>query len=140
MEMNSLVLEPLVLRDVNADVSIDLPVTLEPVQLFALDTGTVRVTADVQSIGSHEFHNIVIQLENVPAGIEVSVIPKYIGLEAEGGLDRLLELKPEDFTVRFDFGANWVQDQQLYVPEAVLPLGVQRVNRFIPEKIEIVQK
>ena len=76
----------------------------------------------------------------MPPGVEISVIPQSIGLEAEGGLDRLLELEPEDFTVSFDYSENWDQNTQLYSPEAVLPMGVKRINRFIPEKIEIVQK
>ncbi len=139
-EMTSITVPPLELTEVNADVSISLPISLEPKQLFSLDTDMVVVSADIQSIGSVEFQGIVIRLENVPRGVEVSVIPQQIGLEAEGGLDRLLDLNPEDFTVSFDYGANWTQDQQLYVPEAVLPMGVQRVSRFIPEKIEIVQK
>jgi len=139
-EMTSITVPPVYLDKVNADVALNLPISLEPVQLFSLDTGAVTVSADIQSIGSVEFQGILIRLENVPRGVEVSVIPQYIGLEAEGGLDRLLDLKPEDFTVSFDFGKNWNQDEQLYVPEAVLPMGVQRVSRFIPEKIEIVQK
>ena len=68
------------------------------------------------------------------------MIPQVIGLEVEGGLDRLLELNAEDFVVSFDYRANWNQNEQMYVPETVLPMGVKRVNRFIPEKIEIVQK
>jgi hypothetical protein len=113
---------------------------MEPSQLFSLDTSAVTLSADIQSIGAVEFMNIPIRLENVPRNVEVSVIPQFIGLEAEGGLDRLLELKPEDFIVSFDYRAHWNQNEQLYVPEAVLPIGVKRVNRFIPEKIEIVQK
>lgn len=138
--MTSISVPALKLMDVNADVSIRLPISLEPKQLFSLDTSEVTLTADIQSIGSVEFHNISIRLENVPRGVEVSVTPQLIGLEAEGGLDRLLELNPEDFTVSFDYGANWTPENQLYVPEAVLPMGVQRVSRFFPEKIEIVQK
>ncbi len=138
--MTSISVPALTIQEVNADVAVKLPLTVEPAQLFSLDTKEVTLTADIQSIGSVEFQNISIRLENVPRGIEVSVIPQLIGLEAEGGLDRLLELKPEDFTVSFDYGANWNPDEQLYVPEAVLPMGVQRVSRFIPEKIEIVQK
>lgn len=138
--MTSIAVPPHTIRDVNADVAIILPIKLEPEQLFSLDTKEVTLTADIQSIGSVEFQNISIRLENIPPGIEVSVIPQLIGLEVEGGLDRLLELKPEDFTVSFDYGANWNPDEQLYVPEALLPIGVQRVSRFIPEKIEIVQK
>ncbi len=139
-EMTSITVPRLTLADVNTDILISLPISLEPQQLFSLDTGTVTVSADIQSIGSVEFQDIVIRLENVPPGVDISVIPQTIGLQAEGGLDRLLELRPEDFTVSFDFGANWTPDVQMYTPEAVLPMGVQRINRFIPEKIEIVQK
>jgi len=138
--LTSITVPPLTLKNVNTDVTLSLPLALEPAQLFSLDTTAVLVTADVQSIGSREFHNIMIRLEHVPSGVEVSVIPRMIGLEAEGGLDRLLELQPEDFTVSFDFKANWTPEEQLYVPVASLPLGVKRVNRFIPDKIEIVQK
>ncbi len=139
-EMTSITVGPLKLTEVNADVLVTLPLTLEPRQLFSLDTSTVTISADIQSIGSVEFHNISIRIENVPRGVEVSVIPQLIGLEAEGGLDRLLELNPEDFTVSFDYRAHWNPDEQLYTPEAILPMGVQRVSRFIPEKIEVVQK
>ncbi len=139
-EMTSITVPMLQLDDINSDVSVSLPLTLEPRQLFDLDVKTVTVSADIQSIGSVEFQNVAIRLDNVPPGIEVSVIPQHIGLEVEGGLDRLLELKPEDFIVSFDYGQYWNQDEQLYAPEAVLPMGVKRVNRFIPEKIEIVQK
>ena len=139
-EMTSITVPLLELQDVDADVSLSLPLSLEPKQLFSLDTQMVTVSADVQSIGSVEFHNITIRLENVPNGVEVSVIPQLIGMVVEGGLDRLLELKSDDFTVSFDYRANWNPDEQLYAPEAVLPMGVQRVSRFIPEKIEIVQK
>lgn len=139
-DLTSITVPTLRIDEVNADVEITLPLTLEPKQLFTLDTVTVTLTADIQSIGSVEFSNIPIRLENVPRNVEVSVIPQLIGLEAEGGLDRLLELKADDFIVTFDFRANWNQDEQLYVPEAVLPMGVQRISRFIPEKIEIVQK
>jgi hypothetical protein len=139
-EMTSITVPLIELQDVDADVSLSLPLSLEPKQLFSLDTGMVTVSADVQSIGSVEFHNIAIRLENVPRGVEVSVIPQLIGIVVEGGLDRLLELNPEDFTVSFDYRANWNPDEQLYAPEAVLPMGVQRVSRFIPDKIEIVQK
>ena len=139
-DLNSITADPVELNDVNSDVVVDIPLHLEPAQLFQLDVAAATVTAHVQSIGSVEFQNIPIRLENVPRGVEVSVIPKVIGLEVEGGLDRLLELDAEDFTVSFDYAANWTQDQQMYVPEATLPVGVRRVNRFIPEKIEIVQK
>ena len=139
-KMNSISVDPIELNDVNSDVLVDIPLRLEPAQLFQLEVEAATVTADVQSIGSVEFANIPIRLENVPPGIEISVIPSAIGLEVEGGLDRLLELDAEDFTVSFDYAANWTQDQLLYVPEATLPMGARRVNRFIPEKIEIVQK
>jgi hypothetical protein len=139
-EMTSIMVPPIELRDVNTDVLVSLPLTLKPEQLFNLDINTITVSADVQSIGSVEFQNIPIRLDNVPPGVEISVIPQSIGLEAEGGLDRLLELEPEDFTVSFDYSENWDQNTQLYSPEAVLPMGVKRINRFIPEKIEIVQK
>ncbi len=139
-DLTSITLPPLTIEDVNTDISIDLPLSLEPTQLFTLDTSVVTLTADIQSIGSVEFQNIPVRLENVPRYVEVAVTPQSIGLIAEGGLDRLLELKPEDFIVTFDFRANWEQDIQLYIPEAVLPIGVQRVSRFIPEKVEIVQQ
>jgi hypothetical protein len=139
-ELTSITVQPYQVSLVDADVSVSLPLSLEPSQLFILDTNAIRLSADIQSIGAVEFYNIPIRLENVPRNVEVSVIPQSIGLEAEGGLDRLLALKPEDFIVSFDFRANWNQNEQLYVPEAVLPVGVKRVNRFIPDKIEIVQK
>ena len=139
-EMTSITVPPLEINDVDTDVLVSLALSLEPTQLFSLDTQAVSLSADIQSIGSVEFQNIPIRLENVPSNVEVSVIPQFIGLEAEGGLDRLLELQPEDFIVSFDYRANWNPDEQLYAPEAILPMGVKRVNRFIPEKIEIVQK
>jgi len=139
-ELTSITVPPYSVSDVDADVSVSLPLSLEPVQLFHLDTNAIELSADIQSIGSVEFLNIPIRLENVPRNVEVSVIPQMIGLEAEGGLDRLLELKPEDFIVSFDYRAHWNPNEQLYVPEAILPMGVKRVNRFIPAKIEIVQK
>jgi len=139
-ELTSITVAKLELHDVNADVLVSLPLVLEPRQLFNLSVSAVNVSADIQSIGSVEFQNIPIHLENIPPGIEVSVMPNAIGLVAEGGLDRLLELEPQDFTVFFDYGENWNQEEQLYTPEAVLPMGVKRINRFIPEKIEIVQK
>jgi len=138
--MTSITVPTLELHDVNADVLVSLPLVLQPDQLFTLDVNAVTVTADIQSIGSVEFQNIPIRLENVPPGVEVSIIPNLIGLVAEGGLDRLLQLEAEDFTVTFDYRENWNQEEQLYTPEAVLPMGVKRISRFIPEKIEIVQK
>jgi len=139
-ELHSITVLPFHVAGVDADVSVSLPISLEPAQLFSLDTSAITLSADIQSIGSVEFTNIPIRLENVPRNVEVSVIPQFIGLEVEGGLDRLLELKPEDFIVTFDYRAHWNPNEQLYVPEAVLPMGVKRVNRFIPGKIEIVQK
>lgn len=139
-ELNSITVLPFQISDVDADVSVSLPISLEPSQLFSLDTSAVMLSADIQSIGSVEFFDIPIRLENVPGNVEISVIPQLIGLEAEGGLDRLLELKADDFIVSFDYRANWDPNEQLYIPEAVLPMGVKRVNRFIPGKIEIVQK
>ena len=139
-DITSITVPPLRFEAVNADITVTQALILQPSQLFTLETPQVRITADIQSIGSVVFQNIPIRLENIPRNVEVSVIPQFIRLEAEGGLDRLLELKPEDFIVSFDYGANWNQDIQLYVPEAVLPMGVKRVSRFIPEKIEIVQK
>ncbi|MBT4036270.1 MAG: YbbR-like domain-containing protein [Candidatus Marinimicrobia bacterium] len=139
-ELTSITVPPFQVSDVDADVMVSLPLVLEPTQLYILDTTSITLSADIQSIGAVEFLNIPIRLENVPRNVEISVIPQFIGLEAEGGLDRLLELEPEDFIVSFDYRANWNQNEQLYVPEAILPVGVKRVNRFIPDKIEIVQK
>ncbi len=139
-DMTSITVPPLTINDVNTDVTVTLPISLEPRQLFTLDTSEVALTADIQSIGSVEFFNIDIRLENVPRHVEISVIPQSIGLVAEGGLDRLLELNAEDFIVKFDYRENWTPEKQLYLPEAILPMGVQRVSRFVPEKIEIVQK
>ncbi|NQV30777.1 MAG: hypothetical protein HQ508_07815 [Candidatus Marinimicrobia bacterium] len=139
-DMTSITVPPLKFDAVNADIAMTLPLKIEPTQLFTLETPQVNISADIQSIGSVEFQNVPIRLENIPRNVEVSVIPQFIRLVAEGGLDRLLELKPEDFIVTFDYGAHWNQDIQLYVPEALLPMGVKRVSRFIPEKIEIVQK
>ncbi len=139
-ELTSITVPPYFVSDVNADVSVSLPISIEPTQIFSLETNVVRLSADIQSIGAVEYFNIPVRLDNVPRNVEVSVIPQFIGLEAEGGLDRLLELKPEDFVVSFDYGANWNQNEQMYVPEATLPMGVKRINRFIPDKIEIVQK
>ena len=102
-ELTSITVPPFQISDVDADVSISLPISMEPSQLFSLDTSAVTLSADIQSIGAVEFMNIPIRLENVPRNVEVSVIPQFIGLEAEGGLDRLLELKPEDFIVSFDY-------------------------------------
>jgi len=138
--LTSITVPPYSVAGVNVDVAVSLPISLQPAQLFMLDTNAVELSADIQSIGSVEFQNIPIQLTNVPRNVEVSVIPQTIGLIAEGGLDRLLELRPEDFIVSFDFQANWSPNELLYTPEAVLPMGVKRVSSFIPAKIEIVQK
>jgi hypothetical protein len=139
-ELTSIDVPSLSLVNVDTDVNQTLPISLEPKQLFSIDTSMVTITADIQSIGTVAFYNINIRLDNVPSNVEVSVIPQTIGVEVEGGLDRLLELGSADFTLSFDYGANWTPEQLMYVPEAVLPMGVQRVNRFIPDKIEIVQK
>ncbi len=140
-ELTSITVPPFQVSDVDVDVSVSLPISLEPSQLFSLDTSAVNLSADIQSIGAVEFYNIPVRLENVPRNVEISVIPQLIGLEAEGGLDRLLELKSEDFVISFDYRAHWNQNVQMYTPEAVsLPIGVKRINRFIPDKIEIVQK
>jgi len=139
-ELTSITVPPYRVAGVDVDVSVSLPISLEPTQLFSLDTSAITLGADIQSIGSVEFYNIPIRLENIPRNVELSVTPQFIGLEAEGGLDRLLELQPEDFIVSFDYRAHWNQNEQMYVPDAILPVGVKRVNRFIPGKIEIVQK
>ena len=139
-DLTSINAPPLSLENVNVDVSLSLPLVLEPRQLFSVETATVTVFADIQSIGTVAFSNVNVRIDNVPKGMEVSVIPQAITLEVEGGLDRLLELRAEDFRVSFDYGANWTPDVLLYVPEAVLPTGAQRISRFIPDKIEIVQK
>lgn len=139
-ELTSINVPTLSLVGVNSDVSQKLMLAMEPKQLFSIDNYMVTVSADIQSIGTVEFKNIPIRMDNVPRGVDVSVIPQAIGIEVEGGLDRLLELKGEDFTISFDYGANWTPDELLYIPEIVLPMGVQRISKFIPEKIEIVQK
>ncbi len=131
---------PLVLSNVNADVEMKLPVEVTPTQLFILRQNEVTVYADVQSIGTVEFGGVGIRLENVPRGLEVAVIPATVTLEAEGGMDRLLELHPEDFTLYFDFARNWSPDQQLYEVEMILPEGVQRISKMLPDKVEVVQK
>ncbi len=139
-ELTSITVPPFRISGVDADVAKSLPIFLEPSQLFSLDISEVTVHADIQSIGAVQFFNIPVRLDNVPRNVEISVIPQAIGLEVEGGLDRLLELNPEDFVVSFDYRANWNQNEQMYAPVAVLPMGVKRVNKFIPAKIEIVQK
>lgn len=128
------------LYDVNTDLEITLPVEVTPAQLFILRQKEVTVHADIQSIGTSQFEGVNIRLENVPRGLEVTVIPSRVQLEVEGGMDRLLELQPEDFTLFFDFSRNWNPDQQLYEVEMILPEGVQRISRMIPDKVEIVQK
>jgi len=139
-ELGPLRVPALELEDVNADVAVRLPVEVHPAQLFTLDQDYVEVFADIQSIGTVSFTDVAIRLENVPRGVDVTVIPAAVRVEAEGGLDRLLELQAEDFTLYFDFARNWNPEQQLYEVESILPEGVRRISQMFPEKVEVVQQ
>jgi len=65
-ELTSITVPPFQISDVDADVSISLPISMEPSQLFSLDTSAVTLSADIQSIGAVEF---TISFSNIPTAL-----------------------------------------------------------------------
>lgn len=129
---------PLELTDVVNDIFMDLPVKLDTRQPLTYSQNKIRLTADVQSIGTRQIEDIPVQIINVPLGFRPVAIPDHVTLTIEGGQDILLTLGPEHLRVLFDFETNWSPDVRRYQPEIETPSGVQRVSRVFPEKVEIV--
>lgn len=129
---------PLKLDNVVNDIFMDLPVKIETTLPLSYSDNKIRISADVQSIGTRQISQIPISIMNVPPGMKPIAIPDKIDLTLEGGQDILLTFKPENFRAVFDFGKSWSPEQRQYPLEIETPVGVRRISSVHPEKVEII--
>lgn len=129
---------PLKLDNVVNDIFMDLPVKIETTFPLSYSANKIRVSADVQSIGTRQINQVPINILNVPAGLRPIAIPDKVNLTLEGGQDILLTFNPENFQVNFDFAKSWSPEQRQYPMEIETPVGVQRISSVYPEKVEII--
>ena len=129
---------PLKLDNVVNDIFMDLPVKIETSLPLSYSANKIRLSADVQSIGTRQINRIPVSIINVPPEMKPIAIPDKIDLTLEGGQDILLTFKPENFSVVFDFAKSWSPEQRQYTLEIETPDGVRRISGVHPEKVEII--
>jgi len=129
---------PLKLDNVVNDIFMDLPVKIETSLPLSYSANKIRLSADVQSIGTRQINRIPVSIINVPPEMKPIAIPDKIDLTLEGGQDILLTFKPENFSVVFDFAKSWSPEQRQYPLEIETPDGVRRISGVHPEKVEII--
>ena len=128
------------LTNVVNNIFIDLPLKINAHDPLNYSQRTVRISADVQSIGTREIKQVPVTIENIPAEINPVAIPDAVDLKVEGGQDILMTLSPENFKVWFDVGENWSPAKREYTLEVETPGGIARISSVTPEKVEIIQR
>jgi len=139
-QLTQLKTPPLHLTNVVNDIFIDLPLKINANDPLKYSQPTVRVSADIQSIGTREIKQVPVTIQNIPAEINPVAIPGAVDLKVEGGQDILITLSPENFKVWFDFGKNWSPEKREYALQVETPGGVARISSVTPKKVEIIQR
>lgn len=107
---------PAILRD--EDVWLEYPET---------NQFSVRVEIKERQI-VQTFSGIPVQVRNVPPGKKATVEPSTLNLTVRGPERQVKRLSTEDFTVQVRIDEP-EKRQKIYVPEIILPEGVQRVQQ-----------
>lgn len=128
------------LKKENVDVSFQEEITvINPKdQLINIEPGKIGVSFEVQMIGERIIHNIPVRLRNPPADLKVQFIPEVISLRITGGNSEIQDLTKNDFSVYFDYLAQWFPNKNYYSVNIDPPEEVLDIINVNPEKIEVV--
>ncbi|MDZ7795929.1 MAG: CdaR family protein [Candidatus Marinimicrobia bacterium] len=128
------------LKKENIDISFHEEITVinPKEQLINIEPRQIGVSFEVQMIGERTIHNIPIRIRNRPADLKVQFIPELISLRITGGNSEIQDLTKNDFSVYFDYLAQWFPNKNYYSVNINSPEEVLDIININPEKIEVV--
>jgi len=111
-KISTIATEPQSFLSVKDDISKTLDLQKPRTGLITYDIEKTNLSVEIQKLGETILENIEIQVENVPRGYTVSVLPPHIEIYVRGGVKYLQSLKSTDFTVFVNFRNRWKHQQQ----------------------------
>jgi YbbR-like protein len=123
----------------NVRTSVDREVQLADTSgnILSFSPATVRVRIEVQALAEKTFSGIPVRITDVPANLDVIVIPPKIDLVIRSGVERLSALTQEDFQVVAPYSDLIVDTSGIFIPEVQLPTGATLVSRR-PDRLQYV--
>ncbi|HEX9655862.1 MAG TPA: hypothetical protein VGB89_02965 [Bacteroidota bacterium] len=116
-------------------------------QLVALaDTGVFRVTLnpqavrvrmDVQSLAEKTISGLLVEVYDVPNGLEVIVIPPKIDLLVRSGIRRLSNISSESFRVSAMYSEILADSSGTFIPDLDGPNDVQIIGKR-PDRLQYI--
>ena len=127
----------IVLSDVNAPVSITVP--MQDTLQFEIERSrsTVRVSFDVQPIAEKTIDNIPIEMNQVPEYRSVILIPPTISVIIRSGVNTIAPLTEKDFYAFVDYKSILLDTSGTIKPSILGPSNVRIVQQN-PERIQYV--
>jgi hypothetical protein len=93
---------------------------------------------DVQAISERIVSEVPVNIENVLPGYRVFVSPQTVSLTIIGGVNRIIEIEPENIGITIDFGNQWNSEVQFYEPSVTIPEGVIDWQDLSPRNLELI--
>ena len=129
--------QSIVLSDVNAPVSVTVP--MQDTLQFEIERSrsTVRVSFDVQPIAEKTIDNIPIEMNQVPEYRSVILIPPTISVIIRSGVNTITPLTEKDFYAFIDYKSILLDTSGTIKPSILGPSNVRIVQQN-PERIQYV--
>jgi hypothetical protein len=93
---------------------------------------------DVQAISERIVSEVPVNIDNVLPGYRVFVSPQTVSLTIIGGVNRIIEIEPENIVITIDFGNQWNSEVQFYEPSVTIPEGVIDWQDLSPRNLELI--
>jgi len=112
-------------------------VNIEPISNVEYDIDKVKLEYDVQKIVDKEFHNISVEIQNVPPSKKLTVYPEQISVILKGGINLLGKLNPDEIKVSINFDQAIKDTLGYLVPNVIVPQFTELVDTK-PNKLEYI--
>jgi hypothetical protein len=129
--------EHLDLENVRSSVDREVPLADTSGNILSFSPAAVRVRMEVQALAEKTFSGIPVRITDVPANLDVIVIPPKIDLVIRSGVERLSALSTQDFQVVAPYNDLITDTSGIFVPAVQLPAGATMVSRR-PERLQYV--
>lgn len=98
----------------------------------------VRYKVDVQPISERIVSEVPVSVSNILPGYRVFVSPQTVSLTIIGGVNRIIEIQPENIDITIDFSTQWNSEIQFYEPIVTVPNGVIDWQDLSPRNLELI--
>jgi hypothetical protein len=123
--------------EVNSPVEVDLKLEIPVEDNIVANHYKVHFYQEVEQIGEQIISNIPVKVIGVPSRTRVELSPSEISLTVSTAVSNLMNIRPEDINVYFNFNRNYKYGENTYVPTVELPEGILSWSNMTPRRIEV---